>query len=316
VFAAGTIWFLGVWLTTIGSELGFEPGDCGLGPLRVGAQLPCEAEPVRIVRFAAAVFAATAAGISIALRWRRRSKVALLPLAGLAIWFAAQAVVDALAFEAARTLCDVPAARGSGVETLAHVTSLVEIGGLTLALVAWSAAGVLAFASPRRNGALRVQWRAMWPLLPALVLASAPPNFLDASGQWHALAFPRVPALSFLLAGIATLVVLGLVIVRELRRADRRCAGAIEAEANPSARVVPGWVHWRLATMRRPRELSPYRETLDGPEVAFASRATLRRMLARLARAGAWSACKKALTWAGLALALAGLWWLVFVAAV
>jgi hypothetical protein len=39
-------------------------------------------------------------------------------------------------------------------------------------------------------------------------------------------------------------------------------------------------------------------------------------MLARLARAGAWSACKKALTWAGLALALAWLWWLVFVAAV
>lgn len=312
--AAASLWLLAVWFTTFASaDLFFEPIDC-MAREATPAEVLCTRLSARGFRFAGAVLALSAVGVSLALRARTRSKRSLLPLVALALWFATQAVVDALHHWMGRALCEAGAVTAPEVPDLVRAASIAETVGLTLSLFVWSAAGVFALAAARRDGALRSQWRVTWPIIAAVVLASGAPITADRSGAWLETAVLPTTPLPFVLAALATLVLAAVVFVRELRRADRRCAGAIEAAPSADARVVPSWVDWRLATMRQPRELHPYRATLDAPEVALAPRAALWKMLARIARTGAWRAIRGASIWTALAFALCFLWWLLLVA--
>lgn len=150
-------------------------------------------------RMACGVTAVSWIAMSLVLqRLATRDRFGRIDAVGLGVWIATSVAVDGLAWAAGRAVCGASDGREEVplVDELATVADTVQWFGAAVAALCWGRSGLAALGGSRPDS-WRESWRALWPVLPILWIASSPAfdaplrmhsvqQFPDAAWEQHA----------------------------------------------------------------------------------------------------------------------------------
>jgi hypothetical protein len=170
-YAAIALWLVGCLWAHMNSDFAFA---C-FGPVDWAEFAGCSVFKSTF-RMACGVTAASWIAMSLAMQGLAvRDRLARIDTVGVAVWIATSVAVDGVGFAAGRAVCGATDGRAelSQVDELATLAAAVQGFGTAAAVLCWGLGGVAALGRAS-DDARRESWRALWPLLPILWIASSP----------------------------------------------------------------------------------------------------------------------------------------------